>query len=226
MPDPTLEELLLRKASSIGPQPTNGLGQDLPRPEGTDPVLGAGEFIKGLLGAGAGHSGGNFVGQALGAALPLIPKPLGKMIGNVMRTEEGLILPKGIGPAHTYEDLGKIGGKRVPEAPPIVAPAGFEFAPSNYPNKRSPGILEDLATQRQNDLRTSATNPPNMSPSLSQKTPANKGSRAKVSPGEVKMIRDMFDGGKTIDQIQPQYPQLARPTINDIVRRLSFHWVK
>lgn len=71
MPDPTLEELLLRKATSIGPQPQNALGQDLPLSEGQDYPSKVVEFLKGLGGFGEGHQGANALGQLLGVVAPV-----------------------------------------------------------------------------------------------------------------------------------------------------------
>lgn len=73
MPDPndTLEALLLRKATSIGPQPQNALGQDLPLPEGQDYPSKVVEFLKGLGGFGEGRQGSNALGQVLGIAAPV-----------------------------------------------------------------------------------------------------------------------------------------------------------
>lgn len=68
MPDPTLQEILLRKATSIGPQQKNAFGQDLPLSEDKDYIGQAAEFIKGLVGFGEGRKTSNFLGQLLAAA--------------------------------------------------------------------------------------------------------------------------------------------------------------
>ena len=92
MPDPTLQEILLRKATSIGPQPQNALGQDLPLPEGQDYPSKVVEFLKGLGGFGEGRQGANALGQILSAAVPfaglLKGRPAQKLLGEGVKVPE------------------------------------------------------------------------------------------------------------------------------------------
>lgn len=73
MPDPQSTPLfnqLLQKATSIGPQPVSGFGQDLPLPPEKDYLGRVGDFIKGIAGFGSGQ-GDNGIAQLLSAAAPL-----------------------------------------------------------------------------------------------------------------------------------------------------------
>lgn len=224
---PTLEETLLRKATSIGPGTS---AQNVPDSQFEGQVPNPINMITDLLGDPLGGSS-----PAMGAASIVSKETPTNLLMELLHkfSREGLSgNPISNSPGLIANDM-KTTGFRLPGATKVKAPSGFEL-PDTMPMRRAPGMQEKLAAQRQADIKVAATN---KDVPLDLKKPATNvrsGSAAYgrgignsiVNPQIVKAIREMAAQGTPVDAINKAYPQLKPYSINDILKRQSWSWVK